>query len=149
MSNDKKNEKPEKPESTYSNEDLSTTVMTAVAAAIQATRPQGPTHEQLQAQVLGKTACGQCRQMRSSCNGDHVQMVVWPDNPYHAEFFQGVRINGVLYCSPGPHIAITVPKKNDIKSIMARKAALEESYTRTKKHGRNLGSPGNINRRVI
>jgi hypothetical protein len=152
VSNDKKNqsEQPKQEGLTIGKEELGELVMTAVAAAAQVGRQ--PSESQLEAlknKVAAMQGCPECGQTMFGCKGQHVQMVVWPDNPHHAQFFQGVFINGVKYCSPGPGVPITVPAKNDIRSMLSANAELEESYLRTKKHGGNLGTPGAVNRRVI
>ena len=59
-------------------------------------------------------------------------MVVFPKDENYALWFQGVRINGVLYLSNGPGHAVTVPADAAIEATIAN----WENNERVLEHGR-------------
>jgi hypothetical protein len=115
-------------------------VATAVQAANsqrQAAAPQAP------AQVRPAARCSDCGQAVSACHGKHVQMVVYPTRyPEHAEYFQGVLLNGVKYLSNNEGHQITVPEVafSDIKSIVAGFEQNEQDMKLGRKVERHSGT---------
>lgn len=55
--------------------------------------------------------CAECGQHRKACNGEHVQICVLPTRrPEYAQWYQGYKLNGVVYLSDRPGHLVTVPK---------------------------------------
>lgn len=105
----------------------------AIGAATMASQPRGKA-------LPSSEKCGECGQYVRACKGEHVQMVVWCRDLEADKWFLGVKLNGVTYISPAPGVPITVPKENDIASILSGYEQGEKEMMRGKKVEHNSGS---------
>lgn len=69
----------------------------------------------------------------------HVFREVWPSDPIAAEWFDGVKLNGVWYKSQGPGHKVWVPAKNDIDYRLSVYQVNEVEQRVGRKHTRNNG----------
>ena len=72
---------------------------------------------------LNHDKCGECGQVFNNgrgggCMGKHRLAVVYPQNEDFGEWFQGVKINGVLYRSNHSQHRITVPEDCNIEHLV-------------------------------
>lgn len=121
MSDDKKTAAPEKKQEkaeTLSGQTLEQVlkmvaeqlIPSAVASAIAATQASRPQAAAAPPAPLGNVRCNECKQHPNACKGAHTKMVVFPTRyPQHADYFQGVIINGVRYLSNDDSHLVTVP----------------------------------------
>lgn len=84
----------------------------AIAAAVHAASQNNP-RVASPPPAVRKTTCTECGQiLETGCKGKHVQMVVFPQRyPEHAEFFQGVFLNGRRYLSNDENHKVVVPEE--------------------------------------
>lgn len=68
-------------------------------------------------QQLGR--CSECQQMLASCKSKHRQVAVYPVNPNHGRWFQGVIINGVTYLSNSAQHKIPIPEDANVEYLVA------------------------------
>lgn len=86
--------------------------------------------------------CGECRQKRKACKGQHRMAVIYPSNPRYAKSFDGLQLNGVVYRSNRRGHAIPVPADWDAEHMLA-KWEFEEDQLRTGREGfHNSGEIG-------
>lgn len=122
----------------------------AVAAAVAAT--QGSRQSAPQAQASPAPArhekCHDCGQVRTGCEGRHVDIVVFPTRyPHHAEYFSGVQINGVRYLSNDASHRVCVPAncESSILNIVSAFEQNEQDQAMGRKashHGGRVGPNG-------
>lgn len=84
--------------------------------------------------------CGHCGQKVKGCLGKHAKMVVLPRTTLGKRYFQGIRLNGVLYMSPNSQTPIIVPEQNDFAYILQQHDAQEESFPHGKQYMHDSGS---------
>lgn len=112
---------------------MESAIPAAIGAAISVTAPK--------AHVKPSTdTCPECRQYIRACKGEHVQIEVWVHDTEVSRWFTGVRINGVTYLSPDAGVKVTVPKDNDIASIVSAYTQGEKEMMRGKKVQHDSGS---------
>lgn len=91
--------------------------LVATASILQKPAPgQAPQHSPA---TGNKPRCQVCGQHLSSCNNEHVEMIVLPvRRPEFAQWYQGYFINGVRYLSEHAGHKVSVPKScaNDISN---------------------------------
>lgn len=107
----------------------------AVSVAVSALRPPAPAPVAASAAHANTPAhpgqkCHECRQLLRACKGQHMKMCVYPKNEEFGQFFQGVKVNGVVYLSDFPGHEITVPKENDIAERL-QAAEQQERWNRS------------------
>lgn len=74
---------------------------------------------------------------------NHVEMVVFPNDPIAIAQWDGVQINGARYCSTGPNHKVWVPKVNNIAAVIAKYEEDQRIQQVGRKHIRqNGGSVG-------
>lgn len=82
----------------------------AIVAAVQATKAQNQPVAPQRLAPVAPQRCHECGQQKTACEGKHLKMVVFPMRyPQHAEYFQGVFLNGVRYLSNDGSHEVTVP----------------------------------------
>ena len=122
MSNEKKPEE-KKAESLSVNDDIKKLIAEALKqgraegmamAAMMQKGTQAPPPQYIPGEL-----CADCRQEKRHCKGEHVKMAVFPQERRLGKWFQGVKLNGVLYLSNHANHEITVPKHNDFASIIS------------------------------
>ncbi len=123
---------------------ISEALPAAAAIAAQVTANNQP--KQAQTYVppsrRGAPKCEECKQYKEACKDQHAMMCVWPDDDEAAQWFTGVKLNGVRYMSNGPGHMITVPKKNNIGYILAKWTENERVQRRGRKVSHNSGQIG-------
>ncbi len=84
------------------------------------------------------------RQVEATKPGDedanHVKMVVLPDDPAAARWFQWIGLNGVKFASRGRGQAILVPRKNDFATILNTFQNFEQDFRQSRKVRFNQGA---------
>jgi Icc-related predicted phosphoesterase len=172
MSNDYKNSKPAEPEKlTITKDELAQVLKEAMkegiasgmAMAAMATAPQTPKGPSIPT-VVAKYArvndkgekvvedrvlptgsletCPECKQRLVGCLGEHRRMAVYPQNRRHGRYFQGCRLNGVLYLSNSLQHVITVPANCDFEYQIANWEANEDELRNGREVEHNSGSIG-------
>ena len=72
-------------------------------------------------------------------DANHVKMVVLPNDPAAARWFQWIGINGVKFASRGRGQAILVPRKNDFATILNTFSNFEADFRTSRKIRFNQG----------
>lgn len=116
-------------------------VATAMAAKVQA-EANRPAPEAPPPGVFSREKCAACQQYLVACKGKHKKMAVYPKNSRYGRWFQGVRINGVLYLSNNSSHQITVPADNNIEHLVEVWETNEEQVTQGRNVEHNSGGIG-------
>jgi hypothetical protein len=87
--------------------------------------------------------CVGCRQYITACKGKHRKAVVYPKDPYWARHFQGIKINGVVYCSNNGRHLVTVPEDCSIENDVAKFESKERDLFQKKYRVHNSGDVRN------
>lgn len=152
MSNDKKVETP-KVEEKKAEPTLSEAVAAAVRETVTQVIPLAITASQAAARGVAADAaaakagnlgdrCQECRQPVKGCQGKHIQMVVYPKNARLADWFPGIKINGVTYRSSHGSQLVTVPESNDIAKMIEAFEESEDNFVNGRTAMHNSGSLG-------
>lgn len=87
--------------------------------------------------------CTECRQKRSACGGRHRKLCVLPEDQEYAQWFQGLRVNGVLYLSDRPGHQITIPADLNAEHMIEQFVRNEKELKHGRQRGRFSGAVGN------
>lgn len=123
------------------NKEVLEAITMGVALGMQQVQPQQAAAKPGTARRFGPP-CPECKQPKMGCGKKHKQVVVYPRNPRHARFFQGVRLNGVRYISNGPGHAITVPADAPIEHLIQTFEKNEDEQTNGRVVDHNSGVLG-------
>lgn len=118
--------------------------VTAAMAVQNASQPkqQQPT---VQHSLVPREECPECKQYVSACEHKHVKMAVFPVKyPEFMPFFNGVKINGVRYCSNNEADMVVVPAcaESTIRNAINEFEQNEKTTTIRRAIDHNAGSLG-------
>ena len=157
---EKQEEKPEAPKADSSVADaikaaISEALPLATALAAQAMANQHPAPAPYVGPAVpflkqALVTCGECGQKTDAaktkgCKGEHRLAIVFSDDEEEAQWFQGVKINGVRYLSNHPGHYITVPKDCNVEYMVAEHTRLAKQLRVGRKNNRHSGSIGATN----
>lgn len=151
MAEEKKTEKPaEKPVAKVEKSEVAKAVqetiselLPALVGALGAANGQTTAAPvQAAAPVKNVSTCPQCRQMVAACKGKHRAVCVLPSDEDAAQWFQGVKINGVNYLSAYQGHLVTVPAESNIEYMVQEWQRNERELVRGRKRSRHSGSVG-------
>lgn len=95
--------------------------------------------EAAEARIKRWQICNDCRQKgpkKPPCNGEHTQMIVYPNNPRFGPWFPGSIINGVRYLSGNRRQKVLVPTAC-VSTIMKQIQDFEENEMSAMMGGRS------------
>lgn len=151
MSKDTKSEVPQSEIARAVSEAIAAALPAAVAAAVQtmAAVQQGQKDSQeaaMNAHRLTGEKCADCKQIlpRGCKQGEHAHkmLVVFPTQKRNFKWFQGVRINSVLYLSNGPNHYIPVPAESNIEHDIQKWEDNEDAQAHGREAEHDSGTMG-------